>query len=297
MSARRRAAGGPAAPPGWRPPRLWRAAQVVASGLVWLLARLRVTGQLPDQLRHGRRIRGPLILAANHIGPFDPVALTAACRQRRVAPRFLAAAELFGWPLLGPLLRHCGHLPVHRRTPIAPMALPVAAAALTAGSVVLVYPEGGIGLDPDMWPQRGRTGVGRLALATGAPVVPVAQWGAHEVVPYAAPHGLLRALPAAFRRRPLVRVRFGAPVDLSDLRHGVPGQARRATDRIVAAITENLLPLRVDEPARPRHHDPSRPARPPRPRPATPAARPPRPPEPAQPVPSGPSGPDPLRQE
>jgi hypothetical protein len=93
-------------------------------------------------------------------------------------------------------------------------------------------------------------------------VVPVAQWGAHEVVPYAAPRGLLRALPGTIVRRPVIRVRFGAPVDLSGLRDGAPGDARRATDRIVAAITANLAPLRSGEPDRPRHRDPTRPVRP-----------------------------------
>jgi 1-acyl-sn-glycerol-3-phosphate acyltransferase len=236
---------------------LWRATQVAARALVALLARLRVTGELPAHLR-----AGPLILAANHISPFDPIALAAACRTRRVAPRFLATGGLFGNPVLGPVMRHWGHLPVHRGTPAATRALPAAAGALADGSAVLVYPEGRIGLDPGMWPQRGRTGVGRLALATGAPVVPVAQWGAHEVVPYSAPRGLLRALPGTVRRRPVVRVRFGAPVDLSDLRDGSPGHARRATDRIVSAITANLVPLRPEEPDRPRHLDPTRPSRP-----------------------------------
>lgn len=220
-------------PPPWHPPVLWRAAQLAAAGLVGLLARLQVTGQPPGP--------GPLILAANHISPFDPIALTAACRRRGLAPRFLAAAELFGGPLLGPVMRRWGHLPVHRRTAAATRALPEAVAALAAGSVLVVYPEGGIGLDPGMWPQRGRTGVGRLALATGVPVVPVAQWGAHEVVPYTAPRGLLRALPATLRRRPVVRVRFGDPVDLSGLSDREPGHARLATDRILAAITSNQI--------------------------------------------------------
>jgi 1-acyl-sn-glycerol-3-phosphate acyltransferase len=255
----------------WRPPLLWRAAQVAARGLVGLLARLRVTGDVPEPLRGG-----PLILAANHISPFDPVALTAACRVRRIAPRFLATGELFAHPVLGPVMRHWGHLPVHRRTPAVARALPAAAAAVAAGSVVLLYPEGGIGLDPGMWPERGRTGVGRLALATGAPVVPVAQWGAHEVVPYAAPRGLLRALPGTIARRPVIQVRFGAPVDLSGLRDGAPGDARRATDRIVAAITAHLAPLRAGEPDRPRHRDPTRPARPIRPGRAVPSGEDPR---------------------
>jgi 1-acyl-sn-glycerol-3-phosphate acyltransferase len=227
---------------------------VIARVVVALLARLRVTGDLPAPLRGG-----PLILAANHLSPFDPVVLTAACHARRVAPRYLATAGLFQTPLLGPVMRRWGHLPVHRGTAAVTRALPEAVEALRAGSAVMVYPEGRIGLDPHLWPERGRTGVARLALATGAPVVPVAQWGSHEVVPYSAPRGLLRALPGTIRRRPTVRVHFGPPVDLGDLSAGVPGHARRATDRIVEAVSFHLATLRADEPQRPRHLDPTRP--------------------------------------
>lgn len=245
---------GPPAGP-WHPPRLWRGAQVAARVLMAVLARLRVTGEVP---------RGPLVLAANHISPFDPVALTAACRTRRVAPRFLATAGLFEAPIVGAVMRSWGHIPVHRGTAAVTRALADAGRALAVGSVVLVYPEGGIGLDPGMWPERGRTGTARLALSASVPVVPVAQWGAHEVVPYSAPRGLWRALPRTVWRRPVVRVHFGDPVDLSDLDGDRPGSAQRATDRIMAAITRELVRLRPAEPDRPRHHDPTRPVRPPR---------------------------------
>jgi 1-acyl-sn-glycerol-3-phosphate acyltransferase len=249
------------APRSWRAPLLWRAGQAAARALVAVLARLRVSGDIPASLRsprRGREVTGPLILAANHISPFDPIALAAACRVRRIAPRFLATGGLFRAPVVGPVMRLWGHIPVHRGSSSVTMALPEAARALADGSVVLVYPEGGIGLDPGMWPERGKTGTARLALATGAVVVPVAQWGAHEVVPYAAPRGLLRALPRTLRRRPVIRVRFGDPVDLSGL---TPRQALVATDRIMDAITRTLAALRADEPDRPRHVDPTRPVR------------------------------------
>jgi 1-acyl-sn-glycerol-3-phosphate acyltransferase len=229
-------------------------ALVAARVLVALVARLRVTGDLPAQLREG-----PLILAVNHLSPFDPIALTAACRVRRVAPRYLATGGLFRAPVVGQVMRHWGHIPVHRGTAAATRAVPAAAAALAARAVVLVYPEGRIGLDPHLWPERGRTGAARGALASRAAVVPVAQWGTHEVVPYAAPRGLLRALARAIVRRPLVRVHFGDPVDLGDLTEGVPGHAQRATDRILDAITRELVRLRPHEPAVPRHVDPTRP--------------------------------------
>lgn len=242
----------------WRPPRLWRAALVVARLLVRLMARLEVSGDVPAVLRRGRQVTGPLILAANHISPFDPVVIAAACRVRGITPRFLATGGLFGTWFVGTVMRHWGHIPVHRGTTKATQALPDSVAALTAGSVVVVYPEGGIGLDPGLWPDRAKTGTARLALATGATVVPVAQWGAHELVPYSAPRGLLRVLPATLRRRPVIQVRFGDPVDLSDL---TPRQAPQATKRIMAALTETLVPLRVDEPDLPRYIDPSRPVR------------------------------------
>lgn len=238
----------------WRPPRTWLALQLLARAALTPLARLRVTGDVPDQLRDG-----PLILAANHISPFDPIVLAAACQVRRVAPRIMATGALFRTPVVGAVMRRCGHLRVDRNTATVTAALPAATEAVRAGSVVLLYPEGRIGLDPGMWPERGKTGAARLAFATGATVVPVAQWGAHTVVPYAAPKGLLPALARAARRRPVIRVHFGDPVDLSGLDPRRPGSAREATDRIIDAITEALVPLRPDEPDQPRHRDPTRP--------------------------------------
>ncbi|MEU7997478.1 lysophospholipid acyltransferase family protein [Micromonospora sp. NPDC049060] len=240
--------------PTWQPPLIWRAAQLLARVVVVLLARLEVSGDVPEALR-----RGPLILAANHISPFDPVVLAAACRARGVAPRIMATGGLFRTPVIGALMRHAGHLRVDRGTAAVSRALDDAAAAVAAGSVILVYPEGRIGLDPGLWPERGKTGTARLALACGAPVVPVAQWGCHEVVPYRAPKGLLRGIARSLVRRPVVRVHFGDPVDLADLTPATPGAALRATDRIIDAITDSLVPLRPDEPDRPRHVDPSRP--------------------------------------
>ncbi|MEU2616243.1 lysophospholipid acyltransferase family protein [Micromonospora sp. NPDC007271] len=240
----------------WRAPLLWRTAQLLARGVVGLLGRLEVTGDVPVELRHG-----PLILAANHISPFDPVVLSAACRARGVAPRIMATGGLFRAPVVGPLMRRAGHIRVDRGTSSVHQALDVAAAAVAGGSVVLLYPEGRIGLDPGMWPERGKTGAARLAFASGAPVVPVAQWGSHEVLPYrTTPAEVLRGIARAVVRRPVIRVRFGTPVVLSQLNPGTPGAARRATDRIIDAITDNLAPLRPDEPYWPRHVDPSRPA-------------------------------------
>lgn len=221
-------------------------------------ARLRVHGDVPERLKGG-----PLILAANHISPIDPVVLMAACRARGMAPRFLADAAVFRLRTLGWLVRRTGHVPVARGTATVTAALGVAADAVRRGAVVLVYPEGRIGLDPGLWPEKGKTGTARLALLTGATVVPVAQWGTHELVPYSAPRGAVRGLLRSLFRRPAVRVRFGAPLELS-------GTARDATEQIMAAITRTLAPLRADEPDLPRHVDPTRPLSTARSRPRSP---------------------------
>ncbi|MEO3780102.1 lysophospholipid acyltransferase family protein [Micromonospora sp. B11E3] len=239
----------------WRPPLIWRVAQLLARAVVGALARLRVSGEVPAHLR-----RGPLILAANHISPFDPIVMAAACRARGVAPRIMATAGLFRAPVVGAAMRRAGHIRVDRGTAAVHQALDAAARAVAEGSVVLVYPEGRIGLDPGMWPERGKTGTARLALTTGAVVIPVAQWGAHEVLPYRTPRGLAGAVGRALLRRPVVKVRFGDPVDLADIDPAAPGAALRATDRIIDAITDTLVPLRPDEPDRPRHVDPGRPS-------------------------------------
>jgi 1-acyl-sn-glycerol-3-phosphate acyltransferase len=238
----------------WRVPWLWRVLLFIAPALVFPFCRLRVSGSVPARLR-----RGPLILAANHVSPVDPFVMAAACARVGVAPRFLATGGLFRAPVLGPLMRAAGHIRVERGFAQVTEALPSAAAALKVNSVVLIYPEGRIGLDPRMWPERGKTGAARMAALSGAPVLAVAQWGTHEVVPYVAPRRLLRSLLVAVVRRPVVRVRFGEVVDLSGLTGTAGAQAMRATRRIIDAIDATLVPLRVDEPELPRRPDRTRP--------------------------------------
>ena len=83
-------------------------------------------------------------------------------------------------------------------------------AAVQAGKCVVVYPEGTITRDPDLWPMVGKSGAARIALATGAPVVPIGQWGAQQLLaPYA-------KRPDLFPRK-LITMKVGDPVDLSDL--------------------------------------------------------------------------------
>ena len=116
-----------------------------------------------------------------------------------------------------------------------------------------------MGLAPDGWPERGRTGMARLALGMGVPVIPVSQWGAHEVLQYGNDWGKLRTVVRALVRRPALQVHVGPPVVLNDLQMGRVGDANRARYRIAAAITRGLVALRAGEAGRPHFVDPTRP--------------------------------------
>jgi hypothetical protein len=79
------------------------------------------------------------------------------------------------------------------------------------------------------------------------------------VIAYHGQAAMWRTLLSSIWRRPLVRVHFGAPVDLGDLKVGAVGHAQRASDRIIEALTAELAPLRKDEPRLPRYYDPTKP--------------------------------------
>ena len=154
---------------------------------------------------------GPVIVVANHIGNFDPIILGQYLIWQGRWPRFLGKADIWKVPGLGWVARQCGQIPVYRNTDRASESLIHAEEALAEGKMVAIYPEGTITADPDGWPMTGRRGAARLALTTGAPVVPVAQAGAELVL--GGKHVDLRYL---LRRRRDFHVVAGPPIDLSD---------------------------------------------------------------------------------
>ena len=239
-----------AAPPWW----FWLFMLRRFSWLVSVFGRIEVSGTIPEELR-----RGPLILAANHIGDFDPFVVAAALHKLGVVPRIMVTGGILSAPVAGPLLERTGGIRVERGTEVARHAVRVTEVALVHGGHVVAYPEGRVGLAPDFWPERGRTGLARLALGVRVPVIPVSQWGAHEVLQYGNDWGKLRTLARAVVRRPVFRVHVGPPVYLEDLRSGKVGAAHQARMRIAAAITRGLAPLRPGEVDGPRFPDPTRP--------------------------------------
>jgi 1-acyl-sn-glycerol-3-phosphate acyltransferase len=186
---------------------------------------------------------GGCILVANHVSHLDPLTFAHFAYDHGRLPRFLAKSEVFGVPLVGTIVRSAGQIPVYRLTTDASQAFRAAVDAVDHGEAVVVYPEGTITRDPGLWPMTGKSGAARIALSTGAPVVPVAQWGAnHILAPYAKKP---RLLP-----RKTISMKAGDPVDLDDLRGQplTPAVLREATERIMDALTVLLADLREEEP-------------------------------------------------
>ena len=182
------------------------------------------------------------VVASNHMTNVDPVTFAHFLWDNGFAPKILAKASLFKVPVLGGVLRATGQIPVYRNTTAAVDSLAAGVAAIEAGEAVAVFPEGTLTREPDLWPMAGKTGVARLALMTRAPVVPVAQWGAQD---------LLGRYSKWFKPIPpkKITVVAGPPVVLDDL-YGRPLDnvtLREATERVMDAITALLEDVRGEK--------------------------------------------------
>ncbi|MET9250203.1 lysophospholipid acyltransferase family protein [Nonomuraea sp. NPDC003709] len=220
-----------------RPSRFWETlAVVIVKPLSWLLVK--------RDWRRGERIprTGGVIIATNHLSWADPVLLSHFLYNNGRWPVILAKSALFKVPFLGRAVTGLLAIPVDRGSAEAAKSLHISAQRLENGGAILFYPEGTCTRDPDLWPMVGKTGAARLALESGAPVIPVAHWGAHELLPYG------EKKPRLFPRKTF-RVTVGPPVDLSKYQ-GLPLQAevlRAATADITAAITQQLAELRGEK--------------------------------------------------
>ncbi len=182
---------------------------------------------------------GGFVVTPNHISPLDPFCVAHYLFDAGCPPHFLGKEEVFRIPLLGRLLEAAGQIPVCRTTGRAGDAYRAAVEGVERGKCVVMFPEGTLTRDPDLWPMTGKTGAARVALETRRPLIPLAHWGAHQVI---APYGKwAHVLP-----RRTMRVLAGPAVDLDDL-YGRPLDAdtlHEATMRITAATTHLLEQLR-----------------------------------------------------
>lgn len=184
---------------------------------------------------------GPAIVACNHISYLDPLTNGEAVVRAGRRPRFLAKEDLFRIPVVGRALSGAGQIPVSRGTRDR-SSLDRAAAALDRGEVIVVYPEGTVTKREDGLPMEGKTGLVRLALQTGAPIVPMASWGSREVWQKTG-RGSLKF------RRPIWTT-VGEPLDLPGDPGGGQADLRVFTTHVMDAITALAVDLRDRYPRR-----------------------------------------------
>jgi 1-acyl-sn-glycerol-3-phosphate acyltransferase len=215
----------------------WRICAAILFPLLWILAKVEV--------RHGERIppTGPVVVGSNHMSIIDPVYLVKAFWRKGRLARFLAKQSIWKVPVIGHIMQRSGQIPVDR-VGSAASSLRAAEHLVETGKLLLVYPEATLTRDPALWPMKGKTGAARLALESGAPLLPIAHWGAQRLM---APYGKLHWWP--FPRKRIV-VLVGEPLDLTAWRDRPIDQRALAeiTDLLMDAITALQAELRRETP-------------------------------------------------
>lgn len=197
------------------------------------------------RIRDGHKLPsdGAYILAPNHFSEIDPIVIGVAVWKMGRAPRFMAKAGLFKVPVVGWLLTKSGQIPVER-TGSTRGNDPVRAGGVLVekGQGVVIYPEGSLTRDPDLWPMRGKTGAVRVALTHGIPITPIAHWGTDKVM------ARYSRKISFFPPKP-IDVKVGDPVDLSAFadRPLDSSTLAEATAVVMAAITALLEDLRNEK--------------------------------------------------
>ena len=215
----------------------WFMKTIVAGPLLRMLFRPRLEGveNIPKS--------GPVILASNHLSFIDSVILPLVIKRRIY---FLAASTYFEGKGLGKwavarFLKATGMIPIDRSGGKASEAsLKAGMSVLTKDRVLGIYPEGGRSRDGKA--HRGRTGVARMALESGAPVVPVAMIDTEKV--------MSESGGVKIRR---IGISFGPPLDFSEFAEQKQDHAilRVMTDRIMDAVVAMSGQEYVDEYGKP----------------------------------------------
>ncbi|MFM6968330.1 MAG: lysophospholipid acyltransferase family protein [Microbacteriaceae bacterium] len=215
----------------------WRLIAGIALPLMGLISSIRVRGE--DNVP----ATGPFIVAPCHFSAIDPVVMGVGVWKAGRVPRFMAKASLFKLPILGSILTALGQIPVEREGTQRALG-PMKAARVLAknGNGVIIYPEGTLTRDPELWPMRGKTGAVRMALESNIPLIPAAHWGTADLMPRYS--GKIRFFP-----RTPITVLFGKPIDLSAFA-GKPLDLKvlnQATLILMNAITDLQAQLRGEK--------------------------------------------------
>jgi 1-acyl-sn-glycerol-3-phosphate acyltransferase len=196
-----------------------------------------IKGVLTPVLRTGYRIHvegkehiprdGAAIIAANHRSFLDSIFLPLVVRRRVT---FVAKAEYFDDPKTAWFFRGVGQIPIRREGGSAgELALEAAMGVLREGGIFGIYPEGTRTRDGYM--HRGHTGIARIALRSGAPIIPVGLIGTDDVQPTD------KKVPRLFKR---VAIRFGEPISTDRYREQAADHLalRELTDEVMYEIAQ-----------------------------------------------------------
>ncbi len=190
-------------------------------------------------IRGAERIpkRGPVIVASNHRSYFDVAAVGFLAAATGRPLRFLAKKELTDAPVVGYLARAMGAIRVDRGSG-TDESLSQAIRALKGGDAVGIFPQGTIPRGREFFEPvlAGKTGVARLARASGAPVVPVAIWGTENVWPRSAHFPRVTQV----WKPPRVNVRVGEPIPAEALPRDAAEATRVVMEAIMALLPEEL---------------------------------------------------------
>ena len=211
--------------------RTFRLARMVAPPLK---TAYRVFGRWVDENPHNIPTDGPAILAVYHASLLDPVFVALSLWSNGRLPRFMAKSSLFTG-IIGRPMRALGQIPVLRDSATASDALKYARKALDAGECVVIYPQGTLTKNPELWPENFKTGVARLALESGVPIVPVAHWGTSALMPPG-------AKKPAFKPGNIVRISYGEPIDVTGI-EPTRENLRAVTNHIEAVIAHDVARL------------------------------------------------------
>jgi 1-acyl-sn-glycerol-3-phosphate acyltransferase len=182
---------------------------------------------------------GSAIVISNHLSYADVLFFAQFLFQNGRAPRFIGKRSVFDVPVIGRILLAAGQIPVDRESTHASKALDHAVAALKAGHLIGIYPEGTLTRDENLWPMVAKTGAARLAIITQLPIIPVAAWGIGDVLP---PY---KKIPRIWPRS-RVTLRAGKPIDMSAWygKEDDPAELAKATAHIMGELTTMLEQIR-----------------------------------------------------
>ncbi|GEP26643.1 1-acyl-sn-glycerol-3-phosphate acyltransferase [Cryobacterium levicorallinum] len=213
----------------------------ILAGLILPVMNLAARYEILDAHKFPRS--GAFVFSPNHYSEIDPVVMGVVAWKLGRLPRFLAKESVFKIPVIGWVLTKSGQIPVQRGGSVRGSE-PVKAAQRLAdkGQIVVVYPEGSLTRDPDLWPMRGKTGAVRIALEQGIPIVPAAHWGTQHLMERYSKK--VHLFP-----RKTITVKIGDPIDLAQFRGRSLDTAtlNEATAVVMLAITALLEDLRGEK--------------------------------------------------